>query len=253
MTGATWTVGAIRRARYRRGEWMTREDTKLIFPVATKGPAAAHWRGQAVRILLPDDRVGDRGTLEVEVRHGQGARYQYNIPVRSVVVTTSAAEGMEFRIGVSQEGQAVPVYTMGHWEGQPVIQWKSEPPWGEPLHAEVLKGLGRTEGEDAAELGKAEQEKEKRQRESVADGLDMLGDGRDRKDVFLRWAQRPRGKASPWQNILIENGEAHPGLEERIKGCRGEDVRQAVSRARYHMKARHEAVEDRCRPEYTLA
>ena len=39
-----WAVGAIRRARYRRGEWMTREDTKAIFPVATKGPAAAQWR-----------------------------------------------------------------------------------------------------------------------------------------------------------------------------------------------------------------
>ena len=37
----TWAVGVIRRARYRRGEWMTREDTKAIFPVATKGPAAA--------------------------------------------------------------------------------------------------------------------------------------------------------------------------------------------------------------------
>ena len=35
-----WAVGAIRRARYRRGEWMTRE-TKVTFPVATKGPAAA--------------------------------------------------------------------------------------------------------------------------------------------------------------------------------------------------------------------
>ena len=36
-----WAVGAIRRARYRRGEWMTREDKKTIFPVARKGPAAA--------------------------------------------------------------------------------------------------------------------------------------------------------------------------------------------------------------------
>ena len=53
----TWTVGAIRRARYRRGEWMTQEDTNLIFPVATRGPAAAQWRGQAVHIHLPDDRV----------------------------------------------------------------------------------------------------------------------------------------------------------------------------------------------------
>ena len=49
-----WAVGAIRRARYRRGEWMTREDTKAIFRVATKGPAAAQWRGQAVHIILPD-------------------------------------------------------------------------------------------------------------------------------------------------------------------------------------------------------
>ena len=52
-----WAVGAIRRAGYRRGEWMTREDTKAIFSVATKGPAAAQWRGQAVHIILPDDRV----------------------------------------------------------------------------------------------------------------------------------------------------------------------------------------------------
>ena len=37
----TWAVRAIRRARYRRGEWMTREDRKVIFPAATKGPAAA--------------------------------------------------------------------------------------------------------------------------------------------------------------------------------------------------------------------
>ena len=64
-----WTVGAIRRARYRRGEWMTREDTEAIFPVATKGPAAAQWRGQAVHIIFPDDRAGSRGMVEVEVRH----------------------------------------------------------------------------------------------------------------------------------------------------------------------------------------
>ena len=95
-------VGAIRRARYRRGEWMTREDTKAIFPVATKGPAAAQCRGQAVHILLPDDRVRSRGTVEVEVRHGQGARYQYDVLVPNVVVTTAPAEGMEVRIGLSR-------------------------------------------------------------------------------------------------------------------------------------------------------
>ena len=55
------------------------------------------------------------------------------------------------------------------------------------------------------------------------------------------------------QNVLIENGEAQPGLEERIQGCRDEEVGQAVSKARYHMKARLEAVEDECRPECTLA
>ena len=192
----TWTVGSIRRSRYRRGQWMTREDTKVIFPVATKGPGTAQWRGQAVHILLLDDRVGDRGTVEVEVRHGPEARYQYNVLVPTVVVTTEGTEGMEVRIGLSREGQAAQVYTMGHWEGQLVIQWTKEPTRSEPLHAEVHKGQGKADGEDAAELGRAEQEKEKRQKEAAAEGLDMLGDGRDRKDNFQRWAQRSRGKAS---------------------------------------------------------
>ena len=44
----TWTVGAIRRARYCKGEWMTQEDTKVMFPVATKQLAVAQWRGQAL-------------------------------------------------------------------------------------------------------------------------------------------------------------------------------------------------------------
>ena len=50
------------------------------------------------------------------------------------------------------------------------------------------------------------------------EGLDMLGDGRDRIDMLQRWAQRLSEKASSWQNVLIETGEAQPGLEERIKG-----------------------------------
>ena len=54
----------------------------------------------------------------------------------------------------------------------------------------------------------------------------MLGDGRGKRDMLQRWAQRLRGKASAWQNVLIENGEAQPGLEERIKGCRGEEVQK---------------------------
>ena len=173
----TWTVG-IRRARYRRGEWMTQEDTNGIFPVATKGPAAAQWRGQAVHILfrMTEWETGGRWrSRPVLVRHGQGVGYQYNVLVPNVVVTAAAGEGMEVRIGLSREGQAVQVYTMGHWEGRPVIQWKAEPTWGEPLHAEIDKGPGRTEGEDAAELVRAEQEKEKRQKEAAAGGLDMPG------------------------------------------------------------------------------
>ena len=232
---------------------MTREDTKAIFPVATKGPAAAQSRGQAVHILLPDDRVGGRGTVEFQVRHGQGARYQYNVLVPNLLVTTAAAKGMEVRIGLSREGQAVQVYTMGHRVGQPVVQWTAEPTLREPLHGEVHVGRGKADGEDAAELGRAEQGKEKRQKEAAAEGLDMLGDGRDRKDMLQIWAERLRGKASSWQNVLVQNGEVQPGLKERIKGCRGEEVRQAMSKARYHLKARPEAVEDKCRPECKLA
>ena len=76
------------------------------------------------------------------------------------------------------------VYTTGHWDGQRIIQWKLEPTWGEPLHAQVLRGPGRAGGEDAADLSRAEHEKEKRQREATAEGLDILGDGRDRKDML---------------------------------------------------------------------
>ena len=114
-------------------------------------------------------------------------------------------------------------------------------------------GRARADRKDAAELDRAEKEKEKPQKEAAAEGLDMLGDGRDRKDMLQKWAQRLRGKATEWQNVLIENGEAQPGLEERIKGCRGEEVLQAVSKARYHLRARAEAAEDKCRPECTLA
>ena len=199
---------------------MTREDTKAMFPVAANAPAAAQWRGQAVHIILPEDRVGGRGMMEVEVRHGLGARYQYNVLVPSVVITTAALAGMEVRIRLSREGQAVQVYTMGHWEGQPVMQCTAEPTWREPLHTEGHVGRGRADWEDAGELGRAEQEKEKHEKEAAAEGLDMLGDRRDRKDMLQRWAQRLKGKAKAWQNVLIEHGEAQPGLEERINRCR---------------------------------
>ena len=185
--------------------------------------------------------------------HGQGARYQYNVLVPNVMVTAAAAAGMEVRIGLGREGQAVQVYTMGHWEGQPAIHWMAEPTWGEPLHPKGQVGRGKADGADAAELDRAKKEKEKRQKEAAAGGLDMPGDSRDRKDMLQKWAQRLRGKAMASQNVLIENGEPQPGLEDRIKGCRGEEVQQAVSKARYHLKARAEAVEDKCSPECTLA
>ena len=143
--------------------------------------------------------------------------------------------------------------SMGHWEGQPAIQWMAEPAWREPLHPEGQVGRGKADGADAAELDRAEKEEEKRQKEAAAEGLDMLGDGRDRKDMLQKWAQGLRGKATAGQNVLIENGGAQPGLEDRIKGCRNEEVWQMMSKARYHLKARAEAVEDRCRPECTLA
>ena len=75
------------------------------------------------------------------------------------------------------------------------LQWTAEPTWREPLHAEVHVGRGKADGEDAAELGRAEQKKEKRQKEAAAEGLDMPGEGRDRKDMLQRWAQRLSGKA----------------------------------------------------------
>ena len=238
-----WAVGAIRRARYRREGWMKREDIRAIFPVATKGPAAAQWRGQAVHIILPDDRVGSRGMVESEVRHGQGARYQYDVLVPNGVVTAAAAAGMEVRIGLGQEGQAVQVYTMGHLEGQPEIQWMAEPTWREPLHPEGQVQRGKADGTDATELGRAEKAKKKRQKEAAAERLDMLGDGRDRKDMLQKWAQRLRGKVTSWQNVLMENGEAQPGLEDHIKGYRGDQIQHALSKARYHLRA---SAEDKC-------
>ena len=45
---------------------------EVIFPVAMKGPAAAQWRGQAVPIILPDDRLGGRGMVESRCARGKG-------------------------------------------------------------------------------------------------------------------------------------------------------------------------------------
>ena len=55
-------------------------------------------------------------------------------------------------------------------------------------------GRGKADGPDAAELDRAEKEKEKRQKEAAAEGLDMLEDGRDRKDMLQKWARRLMGQ-----------------------------------------------------------
>ena len=108
--------------------------------------------------------------------------------VPNVVVTAAAAAGMEVRIRLGRGGQAVQVYTMGHWEKQPVSQWMAEPAWREPLHPEGQPGRRKADGTDAAELDRAEKEKEKCQKEAAAEGLDMLGDGRDRHDMLQKCA-----------------------------------------------------------------
>ena len=76
------------------------------------------------------------------------------------------------------------MYTMGHWDGQPEIQWKSGPLCREPLHTGVLKEPRRAVNWDISELHRAVQEKEKRKREAAAEELDILGNGRDRKDML---------------------------------------------------------------------
>ena len=48
-----WAVGAIWRARYHRGEWMKREDTKAIFPVATNGASGGEVEGTGSPHLPP--------------------------------------------------------------------------------------------------------------------------------------------------------------------------------------------------------
>ena len=66
----------------------------------------------------------------------------------------------------------------------------AEPTWREPLHPEGQVGRGKADGTDAAELDRAQKETEKRQKEAVAEGLEMLGDGRDRHDMLQK---RQRG------------------------------------------------------------
>ena len=70
--------------------------------------------------------------------------------------------------------------------------------WREPLHPEGVVGRGKADGTDAAELDRAEKEKEKRQKEAAAEGLDMLWDSGNGRDMLQKWAQRLRGKATAW-------------------------------------------------------
>ena len=78
-----------------------------IFPPVGKGPAAMQWRGLAVHVLAPYDRSRDQGSVEVEVRQGGGARTLYTLAVPNVLVTRAGAEGVEVRLGLPREGQAV--------------------------------------------------------------------------------------------------------------------------------------------------
>ena len=196
---------------------MTREETKQIFAMVQKGPTATQWRGQAVHILSLDDRLGHRGTRDLEVRHGQGAGNQYNVQVPNIVVTKAATDGMKVHIALSGEALAMQVYTVGHWDGQLEIQCKLRPRCGEPLHTGVLKRPGRTGNGDTLELHRADKENEKCKRDTATEELDIPGTGREAKDMLQQRAQRLRGKATPWYNVLIQTGETQPGLKGRIR------------------------------------
>ena len=190
--------------------------------------------------------------MDLEVRHRQGAGYQYNVQVPDIVVTKAATDGMQVRMELTSEGEVVQLYTIGNWDRQPGIQWKSDPTWGESPQSGMLKGPASTEKGDTWELHRADLENEKQRRDTATEKLNILGTGRDRNVMLRQWAQRLNAKATPRHNVLIDNREAQPGLEVRIRGCRGKDVRQAVSKARYHIKAPVEAMEDGCRTECTL-
>ena len=43
--------------------------------------------------------------------------------------------------------------------------------------------------------------------------IDILGTGRDIKDMLPNRAQGLRGKPSLWNSVLVENGETQPILE----------------------------------------
>ena len=94
---------------------------------------------------------------------------------------------------------------MGHQDGQPVIPWKSGPIWGEQMHSKVRGDQGQDERGDTVELHRADKEKEKRGREAETEEMDILGTGRDRKDMVQKWAQQLRGKPSVWHSVLVEN------------------------------------------------
>ena len=159
-----------------------------------------------------------------------------------MVVTRAVTTGMEVRIGGASVlhgllGRATSNTVEARAHVERAVAQQSE------------QGKRHDEKGGAAELHRADKEKEKREREAAAEEIDVLGTGRDRKDMVRKWAQRLRGKPSLWNSVLVENGEAQPVLEGRIGGCRGEEVRQMVTKARYHIKATMEAVESRCRPE----
>ena len=106
-------------------------------PLGESGASSLQRWGQAVDIFLRDDRLRDRGAVELEVRHGQGAIYQYNVQVPNIMVTNAATDGMEVRVWLTREVEGMQVHSIRHRDGQLVILLKSKPTLSKPLHGSL--------------------------------------------------------------------------------------------------------------------
>ena len=87
---------------------------KAKFPLGAAGTSGDAAETTAVHILLPDPRLGETGTLVLEVRHGQGAEYQYNVRVPNLVLPKGPIEGVQIRIGFTRDGEMLQGYAVGH-------------------------------------------------------------------------------------------------------------------------------------------
>ena len=47
---------------------------------------------------MPDNKLRNRGTVEVGVQHGRGARYKYNVQLPDVMVTRADAQGVVIKM-----------------------------------------------------------------------------------------------------------------------------------------------------------